>query len=148
MAGNFIEMLKEDHKKVRQLFVDYDSADQSEKKEIADKIFMELDTHAQIEEQLFYPALEETGDREAKMVEESLREHQEVKDLIAEMRGGESEEFDDQMKMLAERVEHHVQEEESKIFPDAQKQLDKDEIEALGTEMEDMKQSLTTSMQE
>jgi hemerythrin superfamily protein len=106
-----IEMLKADHQKVRDLFQQYAAAsDQNTQRQIADQVFVELETHAQLEEMVFYPAFEEEADEEGKhLVEEACQEHQEVKTLIAELRGREAdEEFDTKFRELMDNVEHHV----------------------------------------
>jgi hemerythrin superfamily protein len=56
-------MLKADHQKVRELFQDYESAqDQKAKSKIAQRVFVELETHAQLEETAFYPAFKQEAD--------------------------------------------------------------------------------------
>jgi iron-sulfur cluster repair protein YtfE (RIC family) len=61
--------------------------DQAMKEQIAEQVFVELETHTQIEELVFYPAFAETADDEGQqMIEEARQEHQTVKDLIADMR--------------------------------------------------------------
>jgi hemerythrin superfamily protein len=83
-----IAMLKADHQRVRDLFQEYEAAqDQQAKRDIAEEAFVELEMHAQLEEQVFYPAVEdETDEQGQELVEESLQEHQAVKDLIEELR--------------------------------------------------------------
>ena len=73
-----IAMLKADHQRVRDLFQEYEAAqDQQAKRDIAEEAFVELETHAQLEEQVFYPAVEdETNEEGQELVEESLKEHQ------------------------------------------------------------------------
>src|SRR5215510_7093603 len=83
-----IAMLKADHQRVRDLFQEYEAAqDQQAKRDIAEEAFVELEMHAQLEEQVFYPAVEEETDEQGQeLVEESLEEHQTVKDIIQELR--------------------------------------------------------------
>jgi hemerythrin superfamily protein len=57
-----IDILKTDHEKVLSLFKQYPSASPQERESIAKQIFNELDLHAAIEEELFYPALREQAD--------------------------------------------------------------------------------------
>jgi hemerythrin superfamily protein len=73
-----IAMLKADHQRVRDLFQEYEAAqDQQAKRDIAEEAFVELEKHAQLEEQIFYPAVEdETNEEGQEFVEESLKEHQ------------------------------------------------------------------------
>jgi hemerythrin superfamily protein len=149
-AGQFddaIEMLKADHQKVRELFQQYMAAgDWNTKGKIAEQIFIELETHAQLEEMVFYPAFDEEADDEGKeLVEEARQEHQTVKDLIAELRGRNADEaFDGKFRELMDNVEHHVQEEESEMFPEAEEVL-AEQNEDLMEEMQEIKEQLLAS---
>jgi hemerythrin superfamily protein len=142
-----IEMLKADHQKVRELFQKYVAAsDQHAKRQVADQVFVELETHAQLEEMVFYPAFEEAADDEGKqLVEEARQEHQKVKSLIAELRGLDADAaFDTKFRQLMDNVEHHVQEEETEIFPEAEEILAEDN-EDLVDEMQEIKAQLLAS---
>ena len=84
-----ISMLKADHRTVNDLFVRYESAaDYSTKHQIAKQVFTELELHAQLEENVFYPAYEErTGKNGTQLVADSRLEHETVKELMLEMQG-------------------------------------------------------------
>lgn len=147
-----IKLLKEDHEKVKKLFREYEGlGDRAEKSKarIAEQVFMELDVHARIEEEIFYPAVDAKADKEGKkLVDEANEEHHVVKMLISEMQAltaGEDQ-FDAKFKVLTENVEHHIEEEEGEMFPDAQEKLGK-ETEQLGERMMQRKQELMASMQ-
>jgi hemerythrin-like domain-containing protein len=143
-----IEMLRADHQKVRNLFQDYEKAqDQKAKRKIAQQVFVELETHAQLEENVFYPAFRQEADQEGKqLVAESLQEHQRVKDLIEELRelDADDETFDIKFHDLMENVEHHVEEEESEMLPEAEQSL-AEQAEELMDEMQEVKRQLLTS---
>lgn len=143
-----IAMLKADHQRVRDLFQEYEAAqDQQAERDIAEEAFVELEMHTQLEEQVFYPAVEdETDEQGQELVEESLQEHQTVKDLIQELRemGPDAKAFDTQFKELVRNVEQHVEEEESQMFPLAEDQL-ADEVEDLMDEMQELKEQLLAS---
>jgi hemerythrin-like domain-containing protein len=143
-----IAMLKADHQRVRDLFQEYEAAqDQQAKRDIAEEAFVELEMHAQLEEQVFYPAVEdETDEQGQELVEERLQAHQTVKDLIQELRemGPDVKAFDAKFKELVRNVEHHVEEEESQMFPLAEDQL-ADEVEELMDEMQELKDQLLAS---
>jgi hemerythrin superfamily protein len=141
-----VDMLKADHQKVRDFFQQYKAAnDQAAKQQIAEQVFVELETHAQIEEMVFYPAFEEAADEEGKqLIEEARQEHQTVKDLIAELREVHDEEFEVRFRELMQNVEHHVQEEEAEMFPEAQEIL-AGQDEELMEEMQEIKQQLLAS---
>ena len=109
-------LLDEDHKKVEQLFQQYQSADASRKPQIAQTIAQELSVHMQIEDEIFYPAfLDATGDDD--MIEEAEDEHDESRELIAKLEGGKAD--DEVMKELQKAIEHHVGEERREMFPKA-----------------------------
>ena len=86
---NAIAMLRADHQKVRQLFRAYRTAkDQATQWELALHIFDELEVHAQLEEVVFYQAVEEeTTSLGKRLVHASLEEHQEALALIQDLRG-------------------------------------------------------------
>jgi hemerythrin superfamily protein len=140
-----IEMLKADHQKVRELFQNYESEqDQKAKNKIAQRVFVELETHAQLEETVFYPAFKQEADQEGKqLVAESFQEHQSVKELIEELRELEADEetFDVKFHELMENVEHHVEEEESEMLPEAETAL-AEQAEELMDEMHEVKRQL------
>jgi len=142
-----IKIIKGDHEQVKTLFSKFKDSEKSKRSEIAEKIFAELDIHARIEEEIFYPAIESVnGEREKEMVKESLAEHKQVKDLMSELQalGTEHDDFEAKFKVLRENVEHHAEEEEKNMLPDAQKKL-KSDLGRLGQEMLDRKKELLES---
>jgi len=139
-----IALLKADHRKVEDLFEQFEKASgEGRKQKIALEICLELTVHAQIEEEIFYPAC--TGKIDEDLVKEAYVEHDGAKVLIAEIEAGApSDEFyDAKVKVLSEQIEHHVEEEEKRgegIFAQAKKAgLDMD---AIGAELAARKQAL------
>ena len=139
-----IALLKADHRTVEELFEQYEGASGSAKKQkIAMQICLELTVHAQIEEEIFYPACE--GKIEEDMLNEAYVEHDGAKVLIAEIEAGspEDEYYDAKVKVLSEQIEHHVEEEEMRMegmFSQARRAgLDMD---ALGDQLRERKQQL------
>ncbi len=130
------ELLKNDHKKVSQLFKEIEAASGQAKKQIFSRLQSELDIHAHIEEEIFYPALENKGESRD-ITLEAYEEHKVVKDLLAELAngGGPSDEWDAKLTVLKENVEHHVEEEEGELFSKTRKVLSKEEIERCGAQM-------------
>jgi hemerythrin superfamily protein len=115
-AQDAVALLKADHRKVEELFAQYEKASGDGKKQkIAEEICMELTVHAQIEEEIFYPACE--GKVEEDLLKEAYVEHDGAKILIAEIEaGGPSDEFyDAKVSVLSEQIEHHVKEEEQRV---------------------------------
>lgn len=138
---NALEMLRQDHEKVKKLFEEFENAGENRAKEqIVDQTIQELETHAVLEEEIFYPAAQEEI-HEKESIDEAREEHHVVKLLIGELKkmSAESERYDAKYKVLAESVKHHIQEEESELFPKLEGELDAEE---LGTQMETRKQEL------
>lgn len=142
-----IALLKADHRKVEDLFAQFESAKgEGKKKALAEQICMELTVHTKIEEDIFYPACE--GKVEEDLLKEAYVEHDGAKVLIAEIEaGGPDDEFyDAKVKVLSEMIEHHVKEEEQRVegmFSQARKAgLDMD---ALGEQMAAEKAQLIAS---
>jgi hemerythrin superfamily protein len=141
-------LLKEDHQKVKKLFKDYEACgddEADEKSEIFQKIQKELEVHAQIEEEIFYPAIEEGGEEEAsELVKEAHEEHRIVKQLLEElssMTPGD-EDFDAKCKVLMDNTLHHAEEEESEIFKLFDK-LDKDVRDMASEQLSERKRELS-----
>ncbi len=140
-----IALLKKDHRTVEDLFAKFENASgEGRKQSIAEKICLELSVHAQIEEEIFYPACE--GKVEEDMLKEAYVEHDGAKVLIAEILGGgpDDEYYDSKVKVLSEEIEHHVKEEEMRmegLFAQARKAgLDMD---SLGEQLAARKAELT-----
>jgi len=138
---NALDLLSQDHKKVKGLFEQAEKADEKQQKKIFDQIKQELETHTRIEETVFYPAMQEHEELED-MVLESLEEHKQIKTLLKEMDNlsSDSEKFEPKLKVLQENVQHHAEEEEEgKMFPKVRKILNSEELEELGAELEEAK---------
>lgn len=135
-------LLRADHKKVDEMFKDYEKSRSAAKKtQLKAQICMELTVHAQIEEEIFYPAMAEAL-RDKKLVPEAIVEHQSIKDLIAQVKDAEpdAEMVDAKMKVMSEWVKHHVKEEQTEMFPKAKQS--KVDLKALGEELAARKQEL------
>jgi hemerythrin superfamily protein len=114
-------LLRADHKLVDGLFADYEkSRSESKKKALVAQICTELSVHAQVEEEIFYPAVKEAL-KDKILVPEATVEHASLKELIAQVKGIEpdGEMFDAKIKVLSEYVKHHVKEEHTEMFPKA-----------------------------
>lgn len=142
-----IAMLKADHQRVRDLFQEYQAASAPRaKRELAEEACTELEIHAQLEEQIFYPTVNEETDEGPELVKESLAEHQTMKQLIEELRdmGPDNQAFDAKFKELIRNVEHHVEEEENDMFPLAAAELAED-MDEITQEMQELKQEIMAS---
>jgi len=133
---NAIELLEQQHKQVKKLFEEIEEAESGEKEELFDEVADALAVHAAIEEQHFYPATKDA--RTEELLHEAVEEHLAAKRIIADLleMDPEDPQFDAKIKVLKENVEHHVEEEESELFPKVKKVHSKDELEDLGMLME------------
>jgi hemerythrin superfamily protein len=111
-----------------------DEAEASERQELAATICAELTAHATAEEEIFYPAARDAIE-ETDLLDEAEVEHASAKDLIAQIQASspDDEQFDAKVKVLGEYVNHHVQEEEGKLFPKVRKA--KLDTESLGEQI-------------
>jgi len=143
-----IALLRADHHKVRQLFRAYRAArDPTTQWEIALHIFDELEVHAQLEEVVFYQAVEEeTTSLGKRLVHASLEEHEEALVLIQDLRSlaPGCPEFDTKFQALVLTVEHHMTEEETEMFPLAEAEVGED-LRDLRDEMLHIKAHLLAS---
>ena len=154
MAQNAIELLKADHKKVRELLSQLvESTTRAEKKrrELLDKIEQELKVHTHIEEEIFYPAFKAAGNAEhKKMYFEALEEHRAVEALVLpdlKKTDPTSEKFSGRAKVLKELVEHHADEEEEEMFKAARKAMSARQLEELGEQMQASKEKMLRQLQ-
>ncbi|CAN5168210.1 hypothetical protein BH18ACT4_BH18ACT4_15640 [soil metagenome] len=117
---NVFDLLQEDHRAVETLFGQFE---QSGDYDVALRICEEFTLHAAIEEELVYPLYRAKVDTAG--ADEARREHQEAKDLIAQIEsmGAEGEELQSVMETLQGAVSHHVEEEETVLFPKMQEQI-------------------------
>jgi len=139
-----IALLTADHKRVKKMFKQFDKMKEdgasADKQALAQQICAELTLHAEVEEQIFYPATREAIDDDD-MLNEAEVEHASAKDLIAQIESGDPSDplWDAKVTVLGEYVDHHVQEEEEEMFKKARKA--KMDLEALGQQIAAMKQS-------
>lgn len=126
-APDACTLLDSDHRAVKKLFNEYDELAGSKAKsslekrrELAERICMELTVHAQIEEEIFYPAVR-SAIKEQDLLDEATVEHASAKDLIAQIQDASDvdEMFDAKVKVLGEYIDHHVKEERNEMFPKA-----------------------------
>ena len=123
-----VKLLTADHAEVKALFKKYDKLAKGEgsdadKAELAATICDMLSVHAQIEEEIFYPAAREVMD-EHDLLDEADVEHASAKDLIAQLEASGPEDddhYDAKVKVLGEYVDHHVKEEQDELFKAAKK---------------------------
>jgi hypothetical protein len=122
-----VDLLDADHVAVKKLFTQFKKLSEAkapgdERKAVADKICKELTVHAEIEEQIFYPAAR-AAIHDDDLLNEAEVEHAGAKDLIAQISGMDADEelFDAKVIVLGEYIDHHVEEERTEMFPKARK---------------------------
>lgn len=137
---NVFTLLKTDHKKVAGILEKIDGTTErgvKTREELFTKLKTELDAHTFIEETIFYPELEK-ADETHDITLEAFEEHRLVKQLLGELEQMDKgdEQWTARFTVLKENIEHHVEEEETDMFPKAKKVLDDERAEELGTRME------------
>ena len=134
------KLLQADHRNVAALFDELERATGKAKLSVFNQIKTELELHTHIEETIFYPALEKP-DETHDLTLEAYEEHAVVKKLLSELSRARNanDEWEAQAKVLRENVEHHVEEEENELFEKAESVLSEEDIEDLGTRMQEEK---------
>ena len=135
MAQDAVALIKADHRKVEQLFSEFEEA--------GDRAYRTK--QATIEEETYYPAVEAKARKDGReLVAEAVEEHHVVKVLLGELAGmsAEDDAFDAKVTVLMENVRHHVEEEESELLPQSEDVLGEDELARLGAEMAVRKRQL------
>src|SRR4051794_13655266 len=141
-----ITLIENDHRVVEGLFEAYENigadGEAAQRWRIVHSMIEELRLHASMEEQVFYPAVQEAlGDDADELVEESLREHADAKQTLEEIEAlpATSGVFHERVTALIEEVRHHVDEEEQQILPKLREALDSQMLLRLGEELEGSK---------
>lgn len=144
-----VDLLDADHVAVKKLFTQFKKLSEAkapgdERKTLADKICQELTVHAEIEEQIFYPAAREAI-HDDDLLNEAEVEHASAKDLIAQISGMDADDelFDAKVIVLGEYIDHHVQEEREQMFPKARKSAM--DLKAMVADLKVLKEELIAS---
>ncbi len=143
-----LSLLKKDHTKVKGLFKEVEGVGDraaGARKKLFEQIDQELELHAQLEEQIFYPAFKKKAGKDSEKKDEVLEayeEHAIVKHLLGELKMMEprDETYKAKLQVLMELVKHHVKEEESEMFKMARELFKPNELEVLGQQLEEAKQ--------
>ena len=144
-TANAIDLLKEDHEKVKKALRQFEKMDRSDAeacRELVERVCAELRVHTTLEEEIVYPALREAIEDEDIMNEAAV-EHETAKMLIEQLENMATDDpnYFATFTVLGEYVLHHVKEEEGEMFPEAKKAEDLD-LEALGEQMKSRKEEL------
>lgn len=146
---NAIDLLIQDHERVKEILTRLTESTERAVKtrtELLQKLEMEVTIHTQLEEQILYPAYKEAGGKEElKMYYEAKEEHRTVDSLVLpDLKATDpgSVEFSGRAKVCKELLEHHIEEEESEMFPEARELFDQARLEEMGKQMEALRTSL------
>jgi hemerythrin superfamily protein len=148
MAQDAVALIKAEHGRVEQLFREFEQAGDrahKTKQRLVEQIINELEVHATIEEESYYPAVEAKARKDGKeLVAEAVEEHHVVKVLLGELAtmSAEDDAFDAKVTVLIENVRHHVEEEEQELLPQSEEILGEEELARLGEEMAARKRQL------
>ena len=149
VSPDAIDLLVQDHKEVKAMFGAFkklkDADDEGDDKaELVQRICTALTIHATIEEEIFYPAVR-AGINDPDLMDEADVEHAGAKELIAQLEGASpgDDHYDAKVTVLGELIDHHVKEEEGKMFPKAKKAID---TKAVGAELEVRKTELASEL--
>src|SRR5262245_30420373 len=157
-----IEMLTNDHNRVRELFKKFHggggitglvrrtvgSVSTRERQQALERVCTELEVHTRIEEEIFYPAVTALDDDElGNQVKEALREHAKVKQEVSHLKNARADEpgVEERMADLERDVEHHATEEEKEMFPRLDELMPEKERRELATRMRALKQRASGS---
>ena len=148
MAQDAVALIKADHREVEKLFHEFEDAGDrayKTKQQLVSQIIKELEVHATIEEEIYYPAVDAKAKKDGKeLIAEAIEEHHVVKVLLGELAtmSAEDDAFDAKVTVLIENVRHHVEEEEEELLPQSEEILGEQELTRLGEEMAARKQQL------
>lgn len=150
---NAIDLLKADHERVKAILTQLsESTERGVKKrtDLLAKLEMEITIHTKLEEEILYPAFKEAGGKEQDvMYYEAKEEHRTVDSLVLpdlKQTDPGTPEFSGRVKVVKELLEHHIEEEETEMFPQATKLLGKTKLNELGQQMEEMKAQYKKSL--
>ena len=149
---NAIRLLKRDHKTVKALLEELAKSEGADRrKQLMERVSLELEIHAAIEEEIFYPAFRAAGEKgeDEKLFFEALEEHRAVKQLLLpdlQQTDASSEQFAARAKVLKELVLHHAREEERELLPRAKELLAESDLDRLGELLEARKGELARNL--
>jgi hemerythrin superfamily protein len=143
-----IELLIADHRKVDGIFQQFERGGNTQEfEQLFVQLKEELTIHTQIEEEIFYPAVRNNQDT-ASLVEEAYQEHAQVKQLLqhSSTLDNTSTEWGQEMTEMMRDVQHHVQEEETELFPKVRQHFNEETLQQLGLQLQQRKAELKGQM--
>lgn len=146
---NALTILKQDHNNVDELFTRFEQlgdGEAAEKRAVVEKIIEHLSIHASIEEQVFYPAVQDASAEAEDTLLEALEEHHVAKLTLSELEkmGPDDKRFDAKVRVLIESVRHHIEEEENELFPKVREAMTNEQLMDLGELLDKTKETAPT----
>jgi hemerythrin-like domain-containing protein len=146
---NAITMLKSDHATLKRILRELsETTDKAVKQRelLVQQFEREVKMHAQIEEEVFYPAFKAAtrGDEAEEMFYEAAEEHHVVDMCLPALKAAnpKSKEFGAKAKVMKDLIEHHIKEEENEMFPEARNRFSEEQLRELGDMMQARKDSV------
>ncbi len=136
-----LELIKADHRLVETLFSEIEKTDDTHKLyDSFNQLYEALNVHAEVEEQVFYPAVRDRQDTE-KLVDEAHKEHEEAKQMLEDVSSlsPTSAEFKAKIRELKQTMQHHIQEEENEVFSQVRQCMSDKKLEQLGNQLRETK---------
>lgn len=144
-----LEILLKDHKELKNMFEEFRNYGmKTGKGALVEDICTELENHATIEEEIFYPAVRKEVDEVGSMIDQSIIEHANVKEMVSEIQdmSEDDEGYDEKVEQVITDTLYHVASEEEDLFPLVRKS--KINLEELGERMRERKEELVGEMDE
>jgi hemerythrin superfamily protein len=145
---NAIDLLTQDHRHVEELFAAFEADSGDERQRILGEIIRELSIHSAIEEAYLYPRIRDEAPNGEQYVEESVEEHQAMKESLGRLDGklekAHTKEVADQVETLKKKTMHHVEEEETEVLPAFAEAVTKQELDEIGRTMKQAKETAPT----
>ena len=147
-----LKLIKSEHDMFKELLTKLDETTEravKTREETFARLKAELISHEEMEEQIFYPALQEAREKAKDIVLEGYEEHHVADLIVAELSAlsVDEEQWSAKLSVLKESLEHHMEEEEGEMFAHARKAFDASELEALGQEMKQIKETKLRQLQ-
>lgn len=146
---NAITMLKSDHATVKRLLRELAETSEravKQRESLVAQIERELKTHAQVEEEVFYPAFKAAAQKTdaEELFYEAAEEHHVVDMVLPALKAAnpKSHEFKAKAKVLKDLLEHHIKEEEQQMFSVARQLWDEEQLRELGDIMQARRDSI------
>ena len=145
--ADVIALLEHDHREVEEMFAAFEATtDPQERRQIVDKIIIELVRHSEAEEQAVYPVMRKKIPDGGSLVEHEIEEHSEAEKVMKQLDGMDptDPQFGVLMQELMTSIRDHIREEEGEAFPAFRREVDQKELDQLGEVVDKLKKIVPT----